>query len=256
MRFIKKNELFLLEEIVKKNFSSKYKESVLGIFWTILSPLLMMALFTILFSTLFNRSIENFPLYFLCGWCIFMFFNSVISVSMNSIKGNKNILQRTSAPKYIFVLGDIISEFLNFLIMMLLLIIIMIVTKSPFYWSTIPFAIIPILSMLIMVTGLGLMLSIFCVYYTDIQYLWRVLSLMLMYASCIFYPISIIPEPYRSYLILNPIFWVIDQFRCFVYHGIFPEVTYVLNLILLSLIIFILGVIIFTKLEKRVIMKF
>ena len=73
MRLIKKNDMFLLEEIVKKNFSSKYKESLLGVMWTILSPLLMMALFTIVFSTLFSRNIDNFAVYFLCGWCLFHF---------------------------------------------------------------------------------------------------------------------------------------------------------------------------------------
>lgn len=67
MSFIKKNEIFLLEEIVKRNFSAKYKDSVLGILWTVLSPLLMMGLFTIIFSTLFARNIENFPVYFYVG---------------------------------------------------------------------------------------------------------------------------------------------------------------------------------------------
>ena len=64
MSFVNKNDIFLLEEIVKKNFTSKYKGSVLGILWTVLSPLLMMALFTIIFSTLFGKSIINFPIYF------------------------------------------------------------------------------------------------------------------------------------------------------------------------------------------------
>ena len=79
MSFIKKNEIFLLSVIVKKNFSSKYKDSVLGILWTVLSPLLIMVLFTIIFSTIFERNIENFPVYFLCGWCLYMFFNTSIN---------------------------------------------------------------------------------------------------------------------------------------------------------------------------------
>lgn len=256
MRVIKKNDLFLLEEIVKKNFSSKYKDSVLGILWTILSPLLMMILFTIVFSTIFGRDIENYPIYFLCGWCIYNFFSSTISASMNALKGNKSILQRTPAPKYIFVLGSIISEFLNFFIMMVLLVVMMFVTQAPFYFSTMFFSIIPIICLLMMLIGLGLMLAIVCVYYTDVQHLWGVISMMLMYASAIFYPMGIIPEPYRQYMVLNPIYWVINQFRCFVYHGIIPETIYVVNLFLLSLIILVIGLIIFKKYEKRVTMKF
>ena len=256
MSSIKKNEIFLLEEIVKKNFVSKYKDSVLGIFWTVLSPLLMMIMFTIVFSTLFNRNIENYPLYFLCGWCLFMFFTNSINASLNSLKGNKNILQRTPTPKYIFVLGAILSEFLNLIIMMFILGAVMIVTNAPFYWSTIFFAIIPILSLSLMITGLGLILSIACVYYTDIQHLWGVISMMIMYASAIFYPMNIIPEPFYSYLILNPLYWAIDQFRCFIYLGAIPKFISMVNLVLLSIIILILGIIIFKKYEKNITMKF
>lgn len=255
MIFIKKNDIFLLEEIVKKNFSSKYKDSVLGILWTILSPLLMMALFTIIFSTIFGRSIEYYPVYFLSGWCLFMFFNTAIGSSMDALRSNKNILQRTSAPKYIFVLGAVISEFLNFIIMMILLVAIIIITHAPLHWLTIPFAVIPIASLFIMLTGLGLILSVACVYYTDIRHLWSVLTMMFMYASAIFYPMEIIPEPFRRYMILNPLYWVINQFRCFVYSGTFPQVSFVLNLVLLSLIILIFGIIIFKKYESNIAMR-
>jgi len=256
MSLIKKNELFLLEEIIKKNFASKYKDSFLGILWTILSPLLMMALFTIIFSTLFSRNIENFPIYFLCGWCIFMFFNYSTNNSMYALKSNKNILQRTPTPKYIFILGVILSEFLNFIIMMVILVGVMIVTHATFNWFTLPFSIIPIISLLLILVGLGLIFSIACVYYTDIKHLWSVLTLMLMYASAIFYPMDIIPEPYCSYLSLNPLFWVINQFRCFVYLGTFPEFLNMINLFLLSLIIMVLGIIVFKKYENKVTMKF
>ena len=248
--------MFLLWEIVKKNFSSKYKDSFLGILWTILNPLLMLALFTIIFSTLFHNNIVNYPLYFLSGWCIITFFNGVIGASMSTLKNNKNILQRTPAPKHIFVLGSIISESLNFIIMLIILAIVMIVTQAPFYWLTIPFSIIPLISLFVMVTGLGLIFSIICVYYSDIQYLWTVVSMLFIYASGVFYPMEIIPEPYHQILILNPIFWVINQFRCFVYQGIFPQPVFMLNLVLLSLIILIFGIIIFKKYENKVVMKF
>lgn len=255
MSFIKKNEIFLLEELVKRNFSSKYKDSVLGILWTILQPLLMMALFTIIFSTIFGRNIDNYPIYFLSGWCTFMFFTNSISNSMNALKGNKNILQKTPAPKHIFILGSILSEFLNFIIMFILLFVIMIITQTPFHFTMI-FSFIPIILLLIMIIGLGLMLAVVCVYYSDVRHLWSVLSMMFMYASAIFYPMDIIQEPFRQYMLLNPLYWVINQFRCFVYQGTFPQIGNIVNLMLLSLIILIFGIIVFKKYENKVAMKF
>lgn len=255
MNLIKREDLFLLEEIVRKNFSSKYKDSVLGVFWTVLKPLLLTILFTVIFSTLFGRNIENFPLYFLSGRCIFDFFSGSINVAMNSIKGNKNILQRTAAPKYIFILGGIISEFLTFIIYLILLIGVIVVTHAQFY-IIMPLSIIPIISLVIMTVGLGLMLSIVCVYYTDVQHLWGVFSVMLMYSSALFYPMDIVPEPFRQYMVLNPLYWIVDQFRCFVYAGTFPDVLNTLNSLLLSVMILVLGIIIFKKYEKKVAMRF
>ena len=256
MSFINKNDLFLLGEIVKKNFSGKYKDSVIGVGWTILSPLLMMALFTIIFSTIFSKSIENFPVYFLSGWCLFRFFSSSIRNSMGAIYGNRSILKTTPAPKYIFVIGTIISELLNYIIMLVLLLLVMLVTHAPFHLPIMLLSIIPVISMLIMVTGLGLMLSIASVYYKDIQYLWTVISMMLMYSSCIFYPITIVPIKYRQYLLLNPLYWIIDQFRSFVYLGTFPQLLGIINSFLISFIILIIGIIVFKKYENKVAMKF
>ena len=218
------NNLFLLYEIVKKNFSSKYKDSALGILWSVLRPLMMMIVFTIIFSTLFGRSIENYPVYFLSARCLFDFFNAGVRASMNSIRGNKNILMQTDAPKHIFVLGGVISEFINFLITLVILVGVMIVTKAPFHFNTIPLSIIPIISLIMMILGIGFIVAIFCVYYSDIQHLWGVISLLLMYSSAMFYPMDIVPEPYHSYMILNPVFWVINQFRHFMVWGTFPPI--------------------------------
>ena len=255
MKLLSQNELFLLEEVVKKNFSSKYKDSVLGIFWSVLRPLLIMLVMTIVFSTLFHRSILNYPVYLLSGRCILNFFTSAVGISLTSIKNNKNILTRTAAPKYIFILGSVISEFLNFIISVILLVGVMIVTHATFYFTIIPLSIIPIISITIMITGFSLMLSIMGVYYTDIKHLWGVISLVLMYSSAIFYPMDIIPEPYHKYMILNPVYWIIEQFRDTFAYGIIPSPLLMINSLLISLIILVIGIIIYKKYEKKVIIK-
>ena len=192
MSLVNDNTLFLLEEIVKKNFAAKYKGSVLGILWSVLKPLLIMILLTIIFSNLFGGSIDNYPVYFLSGKCIFDFFTAATNVSMMSLKGNINILKRTAAPKFVFTLGGVISEFINFIITLIILIGVMIVTKAPFH----------------------------------------------------------------SYMILNPVFWVIDQFRLLVLWGTIPSRMNMINLVLLSAIILVLGVIVFKRYEKKLTLKF
>lgn len=249
------NNIFLLEEVIKKNFSSKYKESVLGILWSVLNPLLTMILLTIIFSTIFQRSIENYPVYLLSGRCIFSFFTAGTSAAMNSIRGSKTILTKTPAPKFIFVLGGILSEFYNFLISLATLIVVMIVTGAPFNWTML-ISFFPVLCLLGMVLGVGLILSIVIMYFNDINHLWSIVVMMLMYASAIFYPMDIIPIHYRQFLILNPTFWAVDQFRCLFAYGTIPDPLNMFNFFVLSLIVLITGIIVFKKFEKRIIMKF
>ncbi|AMD18072.1 ABC transporter [Methanobrevibacter sp. YE315] len=256
MSLSNKVNFFLFEEIVKKNFASKYKDSVLGIMWSVLKPLLVMTILTIIFSTVFSRKIENFPVYYLSGKCLFDFFTSGVGVSMNAIRGNKNILERTAAPMNVFVLGGVISEFLNFIISLIILIAVMIVTKAPFHFNTIPLSIIPVISLIMMTIGIGFILSILYVYYTDVKHLWSVVTMILMYASALFYPMEIIGEPYHQYMILNPLFWVIDQFRHFAVWGTIPDLLNIFNSLLLSSIILVLGIIVFKTHKNKVAMKF
>ena len=251
---LNENERFLFEEIVKKNFSAKYKNSVLGIVWSFLKPLLIMSLLTIIFSTLFAYSIDNFPVYYLSGKCLFDFFKLGTGVAMNSIKNNVNIIKRTAAPKVIFILGGVAAEFINFLITLLILVAVMIVTHASFHLTSV-FSIISITCLIMMILGIGLMLSIAYVYFSDIRHLYDVFTLMLMYASAIFYPMEIIPIAFRKYMVLNPLYWIIDQFRQFVVFGNIPTTLSIINTFLICLIIFVLGIIIFKKYDNRVALK-
>ena len=92
-----------------------------------------MALLTAIFSTVFAKSIENFPVYFLTGRIVIDFFNSGTKIAMTSFKRNRSILNKIYVPRYIFALGGICSEFINFLMSVIVLIAIMIVTQAPFY---------------------------------------------------------------------------------------------------------------------------
>lgn len=255
MVLIDKRDLFLLEEIVRKNFSSKYKDSILGILWSVLHPLLMVTVITIVFSTMLGKGIDNYPVYLISGRCVFFFFTGAIGASMGVIKSNQNILKKTGAPKHIFVMGSIISEFIDFIIQFMLLILIMIATNAPFHFSTIPFAIFPVICVVLMVIGFSLIMSILATYYTDIKHLWGVLRQILMYASALYFDMENLPEPFYSYLILNPVFWVVNQFRCFMVFGRFPDLINMVNLLLFSLIVLVAGIIVFQKYEDKVILQ-
>ena len=222
------SENFLLRQLIKKNFTSKYKDSVLGILWSFLNPLIQMAILT----------------------AILDFFNAGTKSAMTSIKRNRSILQKIYVPRYIFALGNICSEFLNFLMSLIVMIAIMIATKSPFYFMSL-FAIIPIATLFILITGVGLILAIVCTKFTDMEYLYKIFTSLLTYACAIFYPMSIVPQPVRGYMELNPIYGIIAQFREFIMFGRFPSQKIMITTFVFSIVIFIIGIILFRKYQDK-----
>ncbi|AMK15514.1 ABC transporter permease [Methanobrevibacter olleyae] len=253
LEFLKKgtSENFLLKQLIKKNFTSKYKDSVLGILWSFLNPLITMAILTAIFSTFFARDIENFPVYFMAGRCILDFFNAGTKAAMTSIKSNRGILQKIYVPRYIFALGSVCSEFLNFFMSLIVMIAIMIVTRSPFHTMSV-FAIIPIIILFILVIGVGLLLAIVCTKFTDIEYLYKIFTSLLTYACAIFYPMTIVPQPLRGYMELNPIYGIIAQFREFIMFGRFPSNRIMITTFIFSIIIFFIGIFIFKKYQDKI----
>jgi lipopolysaccharide transport system permease protein len=245
------SENFLLKQIIKKNFTSKYKDSFIGVLWSFLNPLIEMALLTAIFSAVFARSIENFPVYFLTGRIVINFFNSGTKIAMNSIKANRSIFNKIFVPRYVFALGGICSEFLNFLMSIIVLIAIMILTQAPFYPMAL-LSVIPIGVLFMLITGIGLMLAIVCTKFSDIAYLYKIFTSLLVYACAIFYPITSVPQPMRGYMELNPVYGIIAQFRSFVMQGQMPSTQLMFTTFVVSLIIFIIGVLIFRKYQNRI----
>lgn len=170
---------------------------------------------------------------------------------MNSIKGNSGILKRIFVPRYIFAFGGICSEFINFIISLIILVAVMYLTGLHLTLMSV-LAIIPMIILFVMVVGIGLILSIVCTYFRDIEYLYNIFTILLMYASAIFYPAEIIPEALRQYLYLNPVYLLIDQFRDIIMYNTLPNIMSVINTSLFALIVLVAGVIIFTKYQRKI----
>lgn len=240
---------FLLKQLVKKNLTSKYKDSVLGILWSFFNPLLIMIVFTAIFSMLFGRNIDNYPVYFLSGRLLYDFFSAGSKGAMNSIKRNSGILKKIYVPKYMFAVSAVCYEFINFLISFVILFGVMIFTGAEFH-PTLVLSIIPIIFLFILVFGLGLILSVCNTYFSDIGYLYNVFTLVLMYASALFYPIEVVPSRVQILFTLNPVYAAIASFRQCVY-GVMPDMLSLAYLAVFSITVLLIGIILFKMYDKK-----
>ena len=245
-----KNYSFLLTELIKRDISGKYKDSTLGLFWSFLNPLLSMIVLTIVFSAFFGGSIENFPVYLLSGKLVFDLFANATTGAMDSIKGNSEIIKKIYVPKYMFAVGIVCSEFINFLISLVVLVAVMLVTGAPFYLSLL-YSPIPLFFLLVLTMGVGLILATATTFFTDIKYLYGVLIMLLSFMTPLFYPIEIIPEQFLFFFKINPLYASVSSFRDIVLYGAFPQTKFLLYLIITSIIALVIGVYLFYRYQDE-----
>ena len=213
---------FLLTELIKRDISGKYKDSTLGLFWSFLNPLLSMIVLTMVFSLIFANTIENFPVYLLSGKLVFDLFANATTGAMDSIKANSEIIKKIYVPKYMFAVGIVCSEFINFLISLVVLVAVMIFTGAPFHFALI-YSPIPLFFLLVLTMGVGLILATATTFFTDIKYLYGVLVMLLSFMTPLFYPIDIIPQQFLFAYKLNPLYSAVECFRNIILGGTFPD---------------------------------
>ena len=148
----------LIRELVTRDLKVKYRRSVLGYVWSILNPLLMMLLQTLVFSYMFRYDIPNFPLYLICGNTMFNFFNESTNMGMGSVLGNASLIKKVYIPKFIFPISRVLSSFVNLLFSLAAIVLVMLITRSPFYW-TILLVWVPLLLLLVFCCGMAVLLS-------------------------------------------------------------------------------------------------
>lgn len=243
----------LLWEFVKKDIKLKYRNSVLGVLWSMLNPLLIMLVLTFLFSTLFKNKIPNFPVYCLAGRLIYDFFAQSTNQSMTSITGKSSLIKKIYVPKYLYPLSRVISSFIIFLISLIPLILIMVVTKVKIT-KVVLLSFYPLLCLFFICLGIGLVVATINVFFRDMQHLYSVILMIIMYASAIFYSADIINPKYVIILNLNPIFPVIKVFRDCVLYGQITAVNSWVLCPLYAVISLILGLIIFYKKQDKFIL--
>ncbi|MBN1072378.1 ABC transporter permease [Clostridium botulinum] len=248
-----KNYKDLLWEFVKKDIKLKYRNSVLGIIWSMLNPLLIMIVLTFIFSNLFKNKIPNFPVYCLSGKLVYDFFSQATNQSMNSITGKSSLIKKIYVPKYLYPLSRVISSFIIFLISLIPLIIIMFVMKVQ-VTRMILFIFYPLICLFFIALGIGLILSTINVFFRDMEHLYSVILIVIMYSSAIFYSPDIINAKYVDILNLNPIFPVIKVFRDCVLYGKITSVQSWGLCFIYVLIAFIFGVIVFYKKQDKFIL--
>lgn len=204
---------FLLSELVKKGIKLKYRKSYLGILWSLVEPILTTVVLVIVFGTMFGKSDPMFPLYVISGRLIFGVFSESTKAASKSIRKNAPMIKKVYVPKYLYPLSDVLFRFVIFAISLLALVAVMLYCKkAPTFmlWQAAPALVIH----LVLTMGVSFILATVNVFFKDIEYIWNVVSMLIMYCSAIFYaPERLLKSNFGWILKYNPVYCIIDMFR-------------------------------------------
>ena len=249
----------LINQLVQRDIKTKYRRSVLGLLWTVLNPLLMMTVLSIVFSYFFSRygDVENFPVYLLCGQVIFNFFNESTSIAMGSIVHSGELIKKVYVPKYLFPITKVMSSGVNLLPSMIALVIVMVATRSR-VTPTVLLAVFPLLYVLLFSTGVSLFLSAAAVSFRDLMHLYSVVTTAWMYLTPVIYPMSILDgAPKWAVFIINanPLTAFIKIFRAVVLDGVTAPWILHVQSIVWCVIALVIGSLVFKKSQDKFILK-
>lgn len=245
----------LLNELVIRNIKVRYRKSILGVFWTLLNPLLMMIVLSVVFSNIFKFDVSNYPVYILSGQVVFNFFSEATSDSMRSILANAPLIKKVYVPKYMFAFSSVVSSVINLMASFTALIIVMVFMGNELHF-TILLSFLPLLILFIFSGGIGLILASYVVKFRDIEHFYGVFLTALMYLMPVIYPISIVQQvPVVCEIVTyNPLTIMLNMFRDLVMNATMPDPISFFSMFALAVAMFALGMFVFYKKQDTFIM--
>jgi lipopolysaccharide transport system permease protein len=247
----------LVALLVLRELKVRYKRSVLGLFWTMLNPLLLMVVYTIVFTTVMPVAQHNFPLFLLSALLPWLFFSTAVLQGLSSILVNQELIRKVRLPQAVFPLSVVGSNLVNFAISFVPLLALMLALRQPFTRAML-FLPVAVLLLAIFTSGVTLLFATLTVFFRDVRHLAEVLLQVLMYLSPVLYDLRMLGDRkvwwfnyFRAFLAANPMTYLIALVREPVYYGHVPGLVTLAVAAAGSLFSLVLGFAIFSRLESR-----
>jgi ABC-type polysaccharide/polyol phosphate export permease len=241
----------LISELTKREIKARYKQSVLGYAWVILVPIMNLTVMTIVFSYLVKIPTGTipYPLYLFTALVPWTFTSSAVAAATASLMGNASLITKIKIPREIFPLSSILVKMVDLGLSTIVLMIMMIIYHAPFYPTLIWVPVIFFVQF-IMVNGVSLILSATNVFYRDVENVLGVFLLVWMYLTPIIYPPEMIPPQYRPIFALNPMTGIVNAYRNVILYGVNPPWPSFSYAIVISVVLFVLGLIYFKRVQR------
>lgn len=239
----------LLKTNVQKEIRGKYKNSILGVMWSFLNPLLQLLVYSIIFGALLAGGDKTYPIYICVALIPWTYFTTAITQSSFTIITNGNIIKKVYFPREILPISVVTSGAINFLISTIIILLFVIISGLGItkYIILYPFI---LLVQYILILGISFILSAVTVYFRDLEHIIGIVLLAAFYGTPIVYKLEQLPKILQVVMNLNPMTHIINGYRDIFYYQRMPNMQSLLILLGFSVILTIIGYFIFKKLQK------
>jgi ABC-type polysaccharide/polyol phosphate export permease len=217
----------LILQLVTRDIRVRYKRSILGVAWTMLNPLLMMLVLTLVFAHVFRTTVPHYPVYLLSGIVIWSFFHQSTTTAVHYLLSSRPLIMSMYVPRTAFAIAATGAGLVNLTLSLVPLVAIVLLTGAPLYptlaWLPVPVALAAAFTL-----GVGLLVSILAVAFRDIVEMYQVVLGAWYFVTPVIYPLDIVPEDTRRWLLLNPMYYLVEAFRAPIFEGTVGEPTLLL----------------------------
>ena len=250
-----KERSFLFQQLVNRDFQHRYKGTVLGMAWSVLSPLCNLAVMMLVFSRLFGRNVDHYVIYLFSGNIIMAYYRESTNNGMTSLLSNAKIITKINIPKYLFLLSQNVSALINFGLTIGIYFFFCVadgITFTPKMFM-LPYSMV---CLVVMNIGIGMILSALYVLFRDLRYLYSIFLTLLNYLSAIFYTVDRFPVEFQKLMLLNPVYANIKYWRTIVLDAQIPSLSYHLLLAFYALFFLALGALAYRRLNHKFVYYF
>ena len=240
----------LLWILIARDLKVRYKRSVLGFLWTLLNPLITIAIFSMVFSRIFSAFYHEYKLYMFSGVLIWNFFSIASFQGLGSLISGGGIIRKMAVPKLVFPVAAVCSNFVNFVFSLLALGIFIPLVGGKFSFALL-WLLVALPLLLMFTVGLSLLTSTATVFLRDIRDMWEPILMVWFFLTPVFYPRSVVPQKYYALLRFNPMLSILELCRLPIYLGISPPLGLLLKSALSAIFTLIIGVLVFRRFEDK-----
>jgi len=240
----------LLTNLVARDLKTKYRGSFFGIFWSLLNPLLLMAVYTLVFSVIVRVNIHPYAIFLLAGLVPWNAFAQSLTMATSSVLDNKGIVTKVAFPLQLLPLSAVLANSVNFVINIGLLLVLTVIFRVDL---SLTMLLVPVLVLmqLAFTFGVGSMLAAAQVYFRDVQYFLTILITAWFFLTPIVYSVDLVPRRLRAILALNPMAWDVSSFQDVWFYGRLPNWTYFGGFLAVSLLSLLVGIVVYGRLSRR-----